>query len=72
MITSDTLKKPKKGRPVKHVNREAKKAASAVASKAYRARQNAKKEAWRDPNNLPKSDIIDLSALAPVWHLTCS
>lgn len=72
MTVSDTLKKPAKGRPLKHLTIEAKKAANAVASKAYRARQNAKKVAWRDPNNLPKSDIIDLSALAPVWHLTCS
>jgi hypothetical protein len=72
MIVFDTLKKPTNGRPLKHLTTEAKKAASAAASKAYRAKQNAKKEAWRNPKNLPRSDIIDLSALRPAWHLTCS
>lgn len=72
MIVSDTLKKPAKGRPVKHVTSEAKKAANAVAAKAYRAKQNAKKNARRDAKKLPQSDIIDLSALRPAWHLTRS
>ena len=69
MTVSDTLKKPTKGRPLKHVTSEAKKAANAAAAKAYRERQNAKKEAWRDPKKLPQSDIIDLSAMSPPWHL---
>jgi hypothetical protein len=72
MTVSDTLKKPTKGRPLKHLTTEAKKAANAAASRAYRAKQNAKKEAWRDPRQLPQSDIIDLSEMRPTWHLTCS
>jgi hypothetical protein len=72
MTVSDTLKKPKKGRPLKYLTTEAKKAANAAVSKAYRAKQNGKKEAWRDLKKLPQSDIIDLSALRPAWHLTCS
>lgn len=72
MTTNQPQERAKKGRPVKHLNNEAKKAANAAAAKAYRKRQKEKKEAWRDPEKLPQSNVIDLSALPPPWHLTPS
>jgi hypothetical protein len=69
MASEKTQERCKKGRPAKHLTSAAKKAANAAAAKAYRARQKEKKEAWRDPRRLPQSDIIDLSALPPSWHL---
>lgn len=68
-MTIQTKEKLKVGRPAKHLTLEEKKAANATAAKEYRARQKAKKQEWRDPTKRPRSSIIDLSALAPPWHL---
>jgi hypothetical protein len=66
----ETTKKPMVGRPRKHLTKELEKAAHAQAAKAYRARQKAKKEEWRDSSKAPQSSIIDLSALPPPWRPT--
>lgn len=50
------------GRPRIHADRRA---AQAAASRAYRARKKAEREALRA--GLLRSDIIDLSAIAP-WR----
>jgi hypothetical protein len=47
---------------------EQKKAANALAARQYRARQKAKRQEWRDLSKVPRSSIIDLSALLPPWH----
>lgn len=66
----DVTIKPIAGRPLKHLTEEQKRAANALAARQYRERKKAKRQAWRDPSTLPKSDIIDLSALPPPWRLT--
>lgn len=58
----------RKGRPRKHFNDDEKRAANAVSAAAYRLRQKAKKQARRDMTKVLKSDIINLSAMAPSWR----
>lgn len=64
----DLTKKRAVGRPLKHTTDVQKKAANALAAKAYRERKKAKLEQWRDLRTLPKSSVIDLSELLPPWR----
>lgn len=65
-MSDDTTTTPaaagRRGRPRIHADRRA---AAAAASRAYRARKRAEKEARE--RGLLRSDIIDLSAIAP-WR----
>lgn len=56
---------PKRGRPVKHADEAARKAAAAEAARQYRARKRAELEARKNPAQPLKSSIIDLSELSP-------
>lgn len=52
-----------RGRPATHVTAEEKRAAAAEASKRYRDKQRALRDARKKPENKLTSDVIDLSAI---------
>jgi hypothetical protein len=60
----DENKAPKRGRPASPVPRAIR---NAEAARRYRARKRAEKEARRDPRQMVRSAIIDLSAV-PIWR----
>lgn len=67
-----TQEKGKVGRPLRHVTVAQKKAANASAAREYRLKQRAQRQEWRDESKYPRSRIIDLTAIAPLWHTKSS
>jgi hypothetical protein len=63
-MVGDAKCTPKRGRPTSPVPRTIR---NAEAARRYRARKREEKEARRDPRQLVRSAIIDLSALPP-WR----
>ena len=64
MVGGDKTSTPKRGRPASPVPRTIR---NAEAARRYRARKRMEKEARRDPRQMVRSAIIDLSAV-PIWR----